>query len=134
MKSLVLIFTILLSFILGEGRTGDACTRNHQAQDTITGCAEHGAQDTKADLGDLAILPARTVSFSGDGSSFAPSLRSTSSGRRVQPSSKSGFRIIKAGRVFDRNNFYTFQIVILQFQSGIRSNSRYIHSICQLLI
>ena len=134
MKSLVLIFTILLSFILGEGRTGDACTRNHQAQDTITGCAERGAQDTKADLSDQAILPARTASFSGDGSSFAPSLRSTSSGRRVQPSSKSAFRIIKAGRVFDRNNFYTFLTVILQFQSGIRSNSRYIYSICQLLI
>lgn len=134
MKSLVLIFTILLSFILGEGRTGDACTRNHQVQDTITGCAEHGAQDTKADLSDQAILPTRTVSFSGDGSGFAPSLRSTSSGRRVQPSSKSGFRIIKAGRVFDRNNFYTFQTDIFQFQSGIRSNSRYIHSICQMLI
>ena len=134
MKSLVLIFTILLSFIFGEGRTGDVCVRNHRAQDTITGCAERGARDTKADLSDQAILPARTASFSGDGSSFAPSLRSTSSGRRVQPSSKSGFRIIKAGRVFDRNNFYTFQTVILQFQSGIHSNSRYIHSICQLLI
>lgn len=134
MKSLVLIFTILLSFILGEGRTGDVCVRNHQAQDTITGCAERGARDTKADLSDQAILPARTALFSGDGSSFAPSLRSTSSGRRVQPSSKSGFRIIKAGRVFDRNNFYTFQTVILQFQPGIHSNSRYIHSICQLLI
>ena len=134
MKSVVLIFTILLSFILGEGRASDACDRNHRVPDTIAECAENGAADTNVDLSDLAILPARTVSFSGGGSSFAPSMRSTSSGRRVQPSSKSGFRIIKAGRVFDRNNFYTFQTDILQFQSGIRSNSRYIHSICQMLI
>ncbi|MCQ2156046.1 MAG: hypothetical protein MJY57_02440 [Bacteroidales bacterium] len=125
MKSVVLIFTVLLSFIFSEGRIDNAC---------VVQCSYKEAADTKADFNDVALLPAGTMTISGNGNSFAPSFRSSNSGRRVQPSTKSSFRLIKAGKIFDRNNFHTFLTVILQFQSGIRSNSRYIHSICQLLI
>lgn len=134
MRSIVIILSVLLSFIFGEGRLNIASERNSYNTGAVLQCTDDDAADSKADFNDVALLPVRTAAFSGDGYSFAPSLRSTNSGRRVQPSSKSGFRVIKAGKVFDRNNFYTFQTVILQFQSGIRSNSRYIHSICQLLI
>ena len=134
MKSIALILTVLLSFIFGEGRTVNGCGRNLCYSDTIVQGSDKDATDKEADFNDVAILPVRTATLSGDGNSFAPSVRSTNSGRRVQPSTKSAFRVIKTGKVFDRNNFYAFRTVILQFQSGIRSNSRYIHSICQLLI
>ncbi len=134
MKSLVLIFTTLLSFIFGGDRAIDVCDRSLDCTDAVVQCTDQDATDKKADFDDVAILPVRTVTFSGDGNSFAPFFRPTNSGRRVQPSTKFAFRVIKAGKIFDRNNFYTFQTVILQFQSGIRSNSRYIYSICQLLI
>ena len=134
MRSFVLIFTVLLSFIFGEGRTDNACDKSVHYNDAVVQCSDKETADTKADFNDLAILPVRTVSYSGDGNSFAPSFRTSNSGRRVQSSQKSAFRLIKAGKVFDRNNFHAFRAVILQFQSGIRSNSRYIHSICQLLI
>lgn len=134
MRSIVIILSVLLSFIFGEGRLNIASERSSYNTGAVLQCTDDDAADSKADFNDVALLPVRTATFSGDGYSFAPSLRSTNSGRRVQPSSKSGFRVIKSGKVFDRNNFYTFQTVILQFQSGIRSNSRYIHSICQLLI
>lgn len=134
MKSLVLIFTTLLSFIFGGDRAFDVCDRSLDCTDAVVQCTDQDATDKKADFDDVAILPVRTVTFSGDGNGFAPLFRPTNSGRRVQPSTKSAFRVIKAGKVFDRNNFYTFRTVILQFQSGIRSNSRYIYSICQLLI
>lgn len=134
MRSFVLIFTTLLSFIFGGGRASDVCDRNVHHSDAVVQCSDKESADTKADFNNLAILPVRMASYSGDGNSFAPSFRTTNSGRRVQPSTKSAFRLIKAGKVFDRNNFNTFQTALLQFQSGIRSNSRYIHSICQLLI
>ena len=95
----------------------------------VVHCSNPDTTDKRVDFNDLAILPVRPVSYSGDGNSFAPSFRSTNSGRLVQPSTKSAFRLIKAGKVFDRNNFHAFRAVILQFQSGIRSNSRYIHLI-----
>lgn len=134
MKSIVFIFSVLLSFIFGEGKVGDACVRNSHSTGAVVQCADNDAMDWEADFNDVALLPVRTATCNGDSNSIAPSFRSTNSGRRVQSSAKSSFRVIKAGKVFDRNNFYTFQTVILQFQSGIRSNSRYIHSICQLLI
>lgn len=134
MKSFVLIFTVLLSFLFGEDRTSNVCDRTAHYTDAVVQCSDKGAADNKADFNDVAILPVRTATVSGDGNSFAPSFRPTNSGRRVQPSTKSAFRVIKTGKVFDRNNLYAFQTVFLQFQSGIRSNSRYIHSICQLLI
>lgn len=134
MKSFVLILATLMSFIFGDGGEGNACDININYSGSVAHCSGNDATEKKADFKDAAILPVRTATFSGDGNSIAPSLRTTNSGRRVQPSSKSSFRVIKTGKVFDRNNFYTFQTVILQFQSGIRSNSRYIYSICQLLI
>ena len=134
MKSFVLIFSVLLSFISGGGRADNICEKNLHYSDAVVKCSDKDATDKKTDFNDTAILPVRTATFSGDGSNFAPSLRSSNSGKRVQSSFKSSFRIIKEDKVFDRNNFYTFQTAILQFQSGIRSNGRYIYSICRLLI
>ena len=134
MRGIVIIISVLLSFIFGEGRISNICDVNLQCTDALVECTDTGAADKTSDINDVALLPVRTATFSGDGSSFAPSVRSTNSGKRVQSTYKSSFRVIKAGKVLDRNIFYTFQADILQFQSGIRSNSRYIHSICQLLI
>ena len=134
MRSIAIIISILLSFILGGGRVNNACDRNIHYTGTVVQCTDNDAPEKKVDFNDVALIPVRTATVSGDGSSFAPSFRSTNSGKRVQPSHKSSFRVIKTGKVFDRNNFYSFRTDILQFQSGIRSNSRYIYSICQLLI
>ena len=133
MKGILLILSVFLSCLFSGG--GKECNAIEGREcGAVVYCAENNNTEEKADFNDLAILPARTASYAGDGNSLAPSLRSTNTGRRVQPSSKSAFRVIKAGKVFDRNNLHAFRAVILQFQSGIRSNSRYIHSICHLLI
>lgn len=134
MKSFVLIFTTLLSFIFGGNRASNECDINIHRSDSVVQCSDKDATDKKADVNDVAILPVRTSSYCGDGNDFSPSFRSNNSGRRIQPSTKSAFRVIKAGKIYDRNYFHTFQTILLQFQSGIRSNSRYIYSICQMLI
>ena len=124
MKGFIIVY-FLLSCFCAEGRTSELCDGNDRSADALV---------EYAGLNDAAILPAGTATFSGNGNSFSPFFRPTNAGRRVQPSTKSSFRVIKSGKVFDRNNFYTFQTAILQFQSGIRSNSRYIYTICHLLI
>lgn len=133
MKRIILIVSLLLSCVFsGTGHGHDIS--EERLHGTVVSSTDRNNTEGKADLNDLAILPVRPASYSGSGNSVAPSFRSTNSGRRIQPSTKSAFRLIKSGKVFDRNNFHTFQTDLLQFQSGIRSNSRYIHSICQLLI
>lgn len=133
MKGFLLILSLFLSCLFsGSGMRHD--NAGVKAPQTFIESADSDTAEYEAESKDEAILPVRTATYSGDGNNFSPSVRSTNSGRRVQTSSKSAFRILKAGKVFDRNNFHSFRATILQFQSGIRSNSRYIHSICHLLI
>lgn len=131
MKGLFLILSLFLSCLFSGG--AGVVAEDSSVVVAVEPEAGRGA-DAKADLNDMAILPSGIASYSGESNSFAPSVRSTNSGRRVQTSTRSAFRIVKAGKVLDRNNLNTFRAVILQFQSGIHSNSRYIHSICHLLI
>lgn len=133
MKAIILILSLLLSCVFSDnGRMHDIV--EDSINEASVESSDSDSAGTTSDFNDLAILPAGTASYSGGGSNFAPSVRSSNSGRRVQPSSKSTFRIIRAGKLFDRNNLYAFQALILQFKSGMHSNSRYIHSICHLLI
>ena len=131
---IVIVITTLLSFVFGGGGAGNACDRDPHYTDQVVQCSDQDAPDNKTDYCNAAIIPVRTASYSGDGNNFVPSYRPTSSGRRIQPTTKFAFLIIKAGKVFDRNNSYTFQTDLKQFSSGIHSSFRYIYSICQLLI
>ena len=95
---------------------------------------EQNRSNDNPDCKSFGILPARTAGYTGENDSVTSSVRSTNSGRRIQPFGKTPFRVIKDGKVIDRHNFYTFQTDLKQFSSGIHSTNRYIHSLCQLLI
>ncbi|MCQ2182822.1 MAG: hypothetical protein MJY89_05395 [Bacteroidales bacterium] len=133
MRLFVLIFAAFLS--------GVFCDRDVCCEDTqnvpagiIVESNGRDSDSSNPDCRPLGILPSRTAGYSGENNSVAPSVRSTNSGRRVQPSGKAPFRVIKDGKVIDRHNFYTFQTSLKRFSSGIHSTNRYIHSLCQLLI
>ena len=132
MKLFILIITAFLSSLF--------CDRDAQCKDSQFGNAsiiiesKEQNQDNNPDCKSLGILPSRTAGYSGENNSVTLSVRSTNSGRRIQPSGKAHFRVIKNGKVIDRNNFHTFQTDLRQFSSGIHSTNRYIHSLCQLLI
>ena len=133
MKGIVLIMSLFLSSVFcGIGAGYDI--PEERLQETVVASIGKNTVEKSDDFNDAAILPVGTALYSGDGNSSAPTFRSTNSGRRVQPSSKSSFRVIKAGKVFDRNHFKTFRSVLFQFHSGIHSIRRYIHSLCNLLI
>ena len=80
------------------------------------------------------ILSTSASGYSEESNSFSPSVRSTSNGRRVQSSSRTSLRIARSGKLIDTRNIVTFQSNLELFSSGIRSNARYIHSICILRI
>ena len=133
MKLFVLILSVFLSSLF--------CDRDVHCEGSQCGnagiVAESKGQNpdnNNPDLKSFGILPTRTAGYTGENNSVTSSVRSTNSGRRVQPSDKAPFRVIKDGKVIDRHNFYSFRTDLKQFSSGIHSTNRYIHSLCQLLI
>ena len=133
MKQLLLILPFFLSCLFNDGRISDAgqCAEYTSA---IVETSEQNPSDSNPDYNAQALLPVQSARISGENTNVTPSIRSTSSGRRTQVSQKYPFRIVKAGKVIDRNSFYIFLTELLQFQTGSHSTRRYIHTICCLLI
>ena len=133
MKSFLIILGLILSCTFSDRSSFDRKGRG-PAQDCVIGSENQDAGLRDFDWKSQGILPSHTAGFSGENNSVTSSVRSTNSGRRIQPSDKDPFRIIKDGKTIDKNNFDTFRAELKQFPSGIHSTKRYIHSICQLLI
>lgn len=133
MKHLLLIIGLILSCNFGDGMSVDEKVRDI-AQGAVIGPEKQDTGARDYDCKPSGILPSRTAGYTGENNSVTSSVRSTNSGRRIQPSGKAPFRVIKDGKVIDRRNFYTFQTDLKQFPSGIHSTNRYIYSLCQLLI
>ena len=132
MKVLILILSFFLSVFSG-GKTVYA-GQNGRHPASIVETASEDIPDRAPNSYSQAILPVQSARFSGEDSGVTSALRSTNSSRRTQVSQKSPFRIIKGGKVIDKHHFFIFRALLQQFQSGIHSTSRYIHSICHLLI
>ena len=132
MKALILILSFILS-VLSDGKGAIAGESERHFASSVE-ASRKNKPDNNPNCYSQAILPVQSARFSGEDSSVAPIVRSTNAGRRTQVSQKFPFRIIKAGKIIDKSHFFIFQEELHQFQSGIRSTSRYIHSICHLLI
>lgn len=132
MDSFVLILSFVLSCFFSGGRVAANVAPNAGSSSIVKTSEQQ--QDHSPDYNTLAILPAQSARVSGESQGFSPSARRVNSGRRTQVSLKFPFRVVKAGKVTDRNNYYDFQAELMQFQSGIHSVNRYIHTVCQLLI
>lgn len=119
MKGILLILSLVLSCMFsGSGICREVA--EEKSHDAIVECSDSQSPERLTDINDLAILPVRTATFSANGNTPAPTVRSINAGRRAQPSYKA--------------TLFSFRATILQFPSGTHTNSRYIHSICHLLI
>lgn len=133
MKSHVLILITFLSCVFC-GRNVRVEDVSHAPECIVVESTQSETDDNSPDYRSVGVLPSRTAGYTGENNSLSSSVRSTNSGRRVQPSGKAPFRVIKDGKVIDRHNSLAFRTELKQFPSGIHSSNRYIHSICQLLI
>lgn len=133
MKLILIIIGLILSWNISDRFAVDERVRDI-AQGAVIGAEKQDTDTRDYDGKSLCFLPSRTAEYTGENNCVTSSVRSTNSGRRVQPSGKAPFRVVKDGKVIDRNNFYAFRTDLKQFSSGIHSTNRYIHSLCQLLI
>lgn len=140
MQCIVLIFTIILSFVFGGGEGGNVCDSNlhcicEVAKYSLSDATSCATNDNTC-IKDATTHPEEKGSILADGNDLAVLLGSANPGRRTQPSIKTSFRTINAvkAKVFDRNNLYIFQFFYLHFKYRLSSDSKYLYIICQLLI
>lgn len=134
MRLLLLLFALLLSsFSEGGGSSASSCEQAILSARSASVSSEEGER-SRANCYSTAILPAETVCFSEENAGAPLSLRPYDSSRRTHISAKSAFRLVKSGKIIDRNNSRTFVAALRLFPSGCRSFDRYIYSIRHLLI
>ena len=130
MKSMLLIFSVLLSFLSG-GRS-DA-VRDIPAHERSV--CDNPTEEKGIDLSpgrDICITAASGYSFAGGGSSNSVSARVNQSGRRTSSQIRSTSRIIKGGKVIDNNRLHPFLSQSIVHQAGLYIPERYLFSICRL--
>ncbi len=133
MKRILFILSFLLPLLLHcQSASGGDVNISVEAVLSIS-VGPNSSQDCQ-DIEHAYFSLAENAVLSHQDNTSSPNIRSVKSGRRIQSSSKSSTRIIKAGKVLDRQYFFTFQANLLQFTTGIFSSRRYIYTICQMLI
>ncbi len=132
MKTLLLIFSLLLSLFSRGSNRAEAVV----ASDKGSYCVEETpSSDTRADYSlnrDICITAAQGLTFAGDGSSNSVSVRTTNTGRRTSPQTRSTFRMIKGGKVIDNNRTHPFLAPVFVPLSGTHIAERYLLAICRL--
>jgi hypothetical protein len=131
-KTLLLILSLLLSLFSGGKNKADTVVPSDEGSYCV---AEASSSDTKADFSlnrDLCITVAQGQTFAGDGSSNSVSVRTTNTGRRTSPQTRSTFRVIKGGKVIDNNRTHPFLTPVFVPLSGMHISERYLFSICRL--
>lgn len=132
MRTLLLILSFLLSLFSGGKDKADTVVLSDEGSYCVS---EASSSDTKADYSlnrDLCITAAQGHSFAGDGSSNSVSVRTSNTGRRTSPQTRSTFRIIKGGKIIDNNRTHPFLTPVFVPLSGEHISERYLFSICRL--
>ena len=133
MKTFFSILSVLLSLLFGRA---DAQTDAGalQEQSTLT---EDASTDNPQDYSlnrDICLTSAQGYTFAGSENISSVSLRSNPTNRRTSPQTKSSFRMVKGGKVFDNNHQHFFQTQVYGLSSGGYISERYLFSICCLRI
>ena len=132
MKGLLLIWSVMLS-LLGGGRTEVVCEA--VAPQTRHAVGEAPSSDRSMDHRlnrDLCIASAQSYSFNGGNSIQSVSVRTSQTGRRTSPETKSTSRIVKSGKVIDNNHLHPFLTLSFCVLSGPLTSERYLYSLCRL--
>ena len=120
------IFVIAFLSLFLSGREGFSQADSQNISDSIT-------KDSPADFGrEMSFISVCGEAFSGNPTSFSGSIRLTQTGRRINPSTKTTFRLIRSGKVIDTHNFDPFLSALFPKVCGIRSFFRFIYAICCL--
>ena len=131
-KPFVLILSFLLSLFFGV-RTEVESSRflsDGQCNISESPSTEHIADYTHNR--DICITAAQGYTFAGNNSTNSVSVRTSQSGRRINPQVRSTFRIVKGGKVIDNNHMHPFLAQSVVHLAGIYISERYLFSICSL--
>jgi hypothetical protein len=128
-KRMAILVTAFLSLFLG-GRVGFSVAFSQTDKDTSLSASisDSITDDSPAALGrEMSFMSVGGNAFSGNTTGFSGSVRLTQSGRRINPSTKTTFRLVKAGKVVDGRSFLQRGISLSQLLPDLFSSNRQLH-------
>ena len=127
------ILTLFLSLFLALMSEAIPYDNYYQGEDIWIGEAPSSDRSMDHRLNrDLCIASAQSYSFSGGSNIQSVSLRTSQTGRRTSPETKSTSRIVKSGKIIDNNHLHPFLTLSFCVLSGPFTSERYLYSLCRL--
>ena len=124
MAILVIAF---LSLFLG-GRVGCSVAFSQTDKDLSASISDSITDDSPAAIGrEMSFMSVGGNAVSCNTTGFSGSVRLTQTGRRVNPSTKTTFRLVKAGKVVDGRSPLQRGISLSQLLPDLFSSSRQLH-------
>lgn len=130
-KRMAILVIVFLSLLLsGRESFSAAISQTDWSYGMSTSVSDSITKDRPVSFGrDISFLPVGGNAFSGNTTSFSGSIRLTQTGRRINPSTKTTFRLIKAGKVMDGRSPFQRGVSLLQLLPDLFSFNQHLHLI-----
>lgn len=128
-KRMAILVIAFLSFFL-SGREGfsAAISQTDNTPSVSASISDSITKDSPAALGRvMSFMAVGGNAFSGNTTSFSGSIRLTQTGRRINPSTKTTFRLIKDGKVMDGRSPFQRGVSLLQSLPDLFSFNQNLH-------
>ena len=129
MKRLAVILIALLSFFLnGQRESSAVISQDEWGTDVSVNTTDFITKDSPITFcRDMSFMPMSGNAFSGNTTSFSGSIRLTQTGRRINPSTKTTFRLVKAGKVIDGRSPFQRGVSLFQLLPDLFSFNQHLH-------
>ena len=126
----ILVITFLSLFLSGRDGFSLAISQTYKDPSLSASISDTFTKDSPVAFGrEMFFMSMGGNAFSGNTNSFSGSIRLTQTGRRINPSTKTTFRLIKAGKVMDGRSPFQRGVSLLQLLPDLFSFNQHLHLI-----
>ena len=131
-KSFILVLSFLLSLFFGGKEGNSSAVSSREGSCNVAAAPSSDKPSDLTQNREICIAAAQGYTFAGSENSYTVSVRTTNTGRRTSPQTKSTFRIVKGGKVIDNNHLHPFLALSFVQLSGLHISERYLFALCRL--
>lgn len=124
----ILVIAFLSLFLSGREGFSAAISQTDKTPSVSASISDSITKDSPVALGrERSFMAVGGNAFSGNTTSFSGSICLTQTGRRINPSTKTTFRLIKDGKVMDGRSPYQRGVSLLQSHPDLFSFNQHLH-------
>ena len=124
----ILVITLLSLFLSGRDGFSTVISQTDKGSSLSASISDAFTKDSPAAFGrEMSFVAVCGSAFSGNTTSFSGSIRLTQTGRRINPSTKTTFRLVKAGKVIDGRSPFQRGVSLFQLLPDLFSFNQHLH-------